>query len=454
VDEHVIAPRRTLPPVPPAQRPAPGTTLAPPAPASADETSWYDPQDLLADSLVHPDLVHADLGHADLGRTDVGPLAHGSASQAAHDLVRESGRMLVLDEQLLAALDAAAKAAEARRALTAGLVPAALMAPAAPPLTAEHDADDLGDDLDDEFEDDELEDALADDDHGDLPGAVVGLDPSTVDVAAEFARHDDLVETRRHPSVDDQPLTGATALVTDTGRHHLALPDDLDEPRDEPGDDDVPTLGALSHRTVVTRGSSRRWIPVGVGAGVLSIVAAVLLTSGFGADRAAPGTDEAARTGAVTTEAPTPSPTPSLPAPAMNTLDLSGPVATGSSTRVDDDATAQPSTTSRTGSAVQPQVATPPVAPNPVTTGNGNTGSGTPSEQTASPTATVVTPSDSSGSSNSGSSNSGSSNSGSGTSGSGSGGSDSGGSDSGSGTPETHTQDPGGATGSSPATQG
>ena len=434
MDEHVIAPRRTLPPVPPAQRPAPGTTLAPPAPAPAavDETSWYDPEDLLADSLVH---------------TDLGPLAEGSARQAAHDLVRESGRMLVLDEQLLAALDAAAKAAEARRALTAGLVPETPAPPAAlaiatPPLAA---ADEVDEEFDDEFDDEDdelLDDDLLDDDladEPDLPATAVGIDPATIDVAAEFARHDDLVETRRHPSIDDQPLTGASPLVTDTGRHHLALHDEHDRE-----DDGVPTLGTLSHRTVVTRGSGRRWIPVGVGAGVLSIVAAVLLTSGFGADAAA--TDEAARTGAVTTEAPAPSTTPTPPAPAMNTLDLSGPVVTGGSSQVDDDAA--PSTSPRTGSAVQPQVATPPATAKPSTSGNGSTGNATPVVP-ATQTAETPTGPGGTGTGNSDTGTTGTSGSGSGSSGTG--GSGSGSSDT--GTPGTSTTGTGDGSGSTTAPQ-
>jgi len=442
VDEHVIAPRRSLPPVPPPQRTGPGadhltgTTLAPPAPA--DQTSWYDPQDLLADSLVHHDL---------------GSWSRGTAAEAARDLLVESGRVLVLDEQLLAALDAAAKAAEARRALTAGLAPAGALTagpataapgtevalvPAQPPLPAVlDDDDDLHDAISDDVEDD-VEDAADDAPVTTVTPIAVGLDPAAVDVAAEFARHDDLVETGRHSSLDDRPA-GATPLLGDTGRHHLALRDlDEDGPHGyDPEDDGVPTLGSLTHRTVVTRSSGRRWIPVGVGAGVLSIVAAVLLTSGFGADAPSTSTDEAARTGAASTEAATPSATtPSLPAPAMNTLDLSGPVVVDDSSRADDTGTTRATTAARpSAAAVQPQVATPPpaAAESPVAV--------TPDVVSTPATATVITAPSAGGGTDTG---------GSGTGGSGSGGSGSGGS----GTGGTSTQGTGDTSGSATGTQG
>ncbi|WP_133379017.1 hypothetical protein [Klenkia marina] len=406
----MIAPRRPLPPVP-----GVGPAAAPPV----DETSWYDPHDLLVDSGIH---------------------TGGTAAEAARDLVAESGRLLVLDEQLLAALDAAAKAAEARRALTAGAVTAApggladLFAPPAvggpstavapvpalpplplPVLSTRADllpvdafpalqAADAQDEGVDARDDDDLDDEGPDEGH-DVEAAEleVHAEPAApavpeLDVAAEFARHDDLVETGRHAALDDAPAGTALAL-TDTGRHHLAVRGD--DERDGWADD-VPALGTLTHRTLVTRGSGRRWIPVGVGAGVLSIVAAVLLTSGFASNGPATDTDEAARTGASTTEAAVPSATTTTPPPpAMNTLDLSGPVVVDDSDRPADDDADRPAPTSAAGrtttpapAPVQPQVAAPPAADTPVVveTPAATASTATLTAETAPPPVEPVTP--------------------------------------------------------------
>ncbi len=170
------------------------------------------------------------------------------------------------------------------------------------------------------------------------------VEPATeVDVAAEFARHDDLVETGRHSAVDHEWVsdTGRHHVVTETGRHYAV---DI-----APGDD--AEAGPLTHRTVITRPSTlRRWIPAGVGAGVLSIVAAVLLTSGFASSGAPTGTDEAARTGGAGADAPA-STTPAPTVPGMGTIDLSGTVAPGT---VD---AAQPDL-DEPATRAQPQVAT------------------------------------------------------------------------------------------------
>ncbi len=96
-----ITPRRALPPVPPPGRQSATATLD----AGGDSTSWFDPLDPMNDSTVHPALR-------------LGPLDDGTAAKAARDLIRESGRQPVLDQALLEALDAAAKAAAARRAVT------------------------------------------------------------------------------------------------------------------------------------------------------------------------------------------------------------------------------------------------------------------------------------------------------------------------------------------------
>ena len=369
MDDHSITPRRALPPVPPPGRQSGTATLAP----AVDQTSWFDPLDPMNDSAVHAAFTGLD------------PLDDGTAAKAARDLIRESGRQPVLDQALLEALDAAAKAAEARRAVTLAVPPTTAAAPAVvvprtvPPVLAAAPAT--------------VADRPVAPVSGPIPvpmaapaAAPVPAAPA-LDISAEFARHDDLVETGRHASVADEWVydSGPQAPMTDTGRH-LALQIEDDE------DDVAPA--ALTHRTVVTRSSGRRWIPVGVGVGVAAIVGAVLLTSGFGADAGSAGTDEAARTGASTSEPATPAATtPALPPPAMNTLDLSGPVVVDDSVDV-----SQPTVPSgRSSAAVQPQVATPPTtrtstAQAPSGGGSGSSeGSGTVETMPSTLTATTTT---------------------------------------------------------------
>ena len=366
MDDHSITPRRALPPVPPPGRQSGTATLAP----AVDQTSWFDPLDPMNDSAVHAAFTGLD------------PLDDGTAAKAARDLIRESGRQPVLDQALLEALDAAAKAAEARRAVTLAVPPTTAAAPAVvvprtvPPVRAAAPAT--------------VADRPVAPVSAPTPAPVAAPAAAPVpaapalDISAEFARHDDLVETGRHASVADEWVydSGTQAPMTDTGRH-LALQIEDDE------DDVAPA--ALTHRTVVTRSSGRRWIPVGVGVGVAAIVGAVLLTSGFGADAGSTGTDEAARTGASTSEPATPAATtPALPPPAMNTLDLSGPVV------VDDSVDAsQPTVPSgRSSAAVQPQVATPPTTRTSTAqapTGGGS-GSSTSTVETTTTTLTASTP--------------------------------------------------------------
>ncbi|WP_091246524.1 hypothetical protein [Klenkia soli] len=336
--------------MPPPGRQSGTATLTPPAPPALDHTSWFDPLDPMNDSAVHTGLTVLD------------PLDDGTAAKAARDLIRESGRQPVLDQALLEALDAAAKAAAARRAVTIAVpVTAETPAVALPPTTVAS------------------------------PAAVVASAPVAVptpaetvvaetvepvlDVSAEFARHDDLVETGRHASVDDGWEYDSTryAPVPDTGRHLAVQADDDHE-------DATGTGTPLTHRTVVTRSSGRRWIPAGVGVGVVAIVGAVLLTSGFGADASSTSTDEAARTGTSSTGSATPAATtPAQPTSGMGTIDLSGPVV------VDTEDAGQPTaSTARSTAAVQPQVAAPPAARTsssaPAVSGSGSgtgTGSGT-----------------------------------------------------------------------------
>jgi hypothetical protein len=384
-------PRRALPPVPPPARSA-TTVLAPPA----DETTWFDALDPMVDSMR------------------LGPLDDGTAAGAARGLIRDSARQPVLDEALLAALDAAAKAAAARRAVTidlpaplTGSVPALPTLVAGPVSTAAPVAgtdleDEPTDVVDDHVDEDELdgEDDLDADEleTAEAPPRAPGLNTThqaslriapeptvqpapSIDVAAEFARHDDFLETGRH-ALDQAWLsdTGRHHVVTDTGRHYAV---EIDAEDDE--------AGPLTHRTVITRPSSaRRWIPAGIGAGVLSIVAAVLLTSGFGSDAAPTGTDEAARTGEASTEAPATT-TPEATMPGMNTLDLSGTVAPA------DVDTEQP-TLDEPSTANRPQVATPPPARAGASAGSAGSSTGSSGDTTGNtgvvtdptPTLTVV----------------------------------------------------------------
>ncbi|SSC24115.1 Hypothetical protein KLENKIAIHU_2722, partial [Klenkia terrae] len=189
VDDHLITPRRALPPVPPPGRQSGTATLAP----AVDQTSWFDPLDPMNDSAVHAAFTGLD------------PLDDGTAAKAARDLIRESGRQPVLDQALLEALDAAAKAAEARRAVTLAVLPATATTPSviaprpAPPVMTA------------------------------APVPVTDRsDEPALDISAEFARHDDLVETARHAAMDDGSTSAPTPPppATGTGRH-LAL--DVDE---------------------------------------------------------------------------------------------------------------------------------------------------------------------------------------------------------------------------------
>ncbi|GAA4306933.1 hypothetical protein GCM10023162_11040 [Klenkia terrae] len=275
--------------------------------------------------------------------TGLDPLDDGTAAKAARDLIRESGRQPVLDQALLEALDAAAKAAEARRAVTLAVLPATATTPSviaprpAPPVMTA------------------------------APVPVTDRsDEPALDISAEFARHDDLVETARHAAMDDGSTSAPTPPppATGTGRH-LALDVDEDAAR-------------RTHRTVVTRPSGRRWIPAGVGIGVVAIVGAVVLTSGFGSDGGPVSTDEAARTGTSTTE---PAPLPTSPPPGANTIDLTVPVVV-----VEEEPSQVPSPTAYTPTVVQPQVATPPTAgstsPAPTTPG--------PSSQPGTPPSAVM----------------------------------------------------------------
>ncbi|KQS68856.1 hypothetical protein ASG41_08095 [Modestobacter sp. Leaf380] len=202
----------------------------------------------------------------------------------------------------------------------------------------------------------------------------------------DSGRHADLTggvaaAVAREPWTDSWsagPETGSWSTGSETGRHAAVGPDDAD---------DLSTTG--SHRVLVTRPSRSRWVPAGVGAGVLGIVAAVLMTSGFSSGAAAgPATDEAARTEAVPTTAPAPTTTEApLPTPPMSTIVISPgtPGSGGSQRATSASRTSASSPAPRPASGAQTAAVTP--APSTAET-QGTPGGGPPMD-----TVTEVVPS-------------------------------------------------------------